>query len=251
QARIEALEAQNDTLGVELREAREQQSATAQRLDQSLAYQSATSDLLKVISRSTFNLKTVFETVVRNAIHLCHADNAGIYINDAGEYRRAVGVDVKSPEYDRIEANVRIAPGTGTVVGRAALQKRPVHIEDAWTDPLYEAKDDARIGGVHTMLGVPLLRDSAPIGVLALARERTEPFSDAEIALVNTFADQAVIAIENARLITETREALEQQTATAEVLGVINSSPGDLAPVFDAMLEKALRLCEAETGTFW
>src|SRR5262249_3518092 len=246
---VAAMQARIDALEADLREERDQRTATAQRLDQSLAYQTATNDVLKVISRSMFNLETVFETVVRNAIHLCHADNAGIYINDAGEYRRAVGVAVKSPEYDRIEANVRIAPGTGTVVGRAALQRHPVHIDDAWTDPFYEAKQDARIGGVHTMLGVPLLRDGTPIGVLALARERTEPFSDAEIALVTTFADQAVIAIANARLIAETREALEQQTATAEVLGVINSSPGDLAPVFDAMLEKALHLCDAAFGS--
>src|SRR5205085_6297737 len=220
-------------------------------LQESLEYQTATTDVLKVISRSTFDLNTIFEAVVGSAIRLCQADNAGIYLNDGGDYQRAVGVAVKSPEYDHIEANVRIAPGTGTVVGRAALERRTVHIEDAWTDPLYEPKEDARIGGVHTMLGVPLLREGTPIGVLALARERVKPFSNPEVQLVTTFADQAVIAIENARLITETREALEQQTATAEVLQVINSSPGDLAPVFDAMLDKALALCDAACGVLW
>jgi GAF domain-containing protein len=217
-------------------------------LQQSLEYQTATSDVLQVISRSTFDLDKIFETVVGSAIRLCRADNAGIYLNEGGQYRRAVGVAVKSPDYDSIEANVRILPGPGTVVGRAALEQRTVQIEDAWTDPLYEAKEDARIGGVHTMLGVPLLREGAPIGVLALARERTQSFSEAEIQLVTTFADQAVIAIENARLITETQEALDQQTATAEVLQVINASPGNLAPVFDAMLEKAMRLCGAAFG---
>ena len=219
-------------------------------LQQSLEYQTATSEVLNVISRSTFDLEPVFQTVAATAVRLCNADQAGIYLHQNNEYRWAGGYS-QLPEYERIEREVRIRPGTGTLVGRVALESRPVQILDAWTDTLYEAKADARVGAIHTLLGVPLLRDGSPIGVIGLGRQNIEPFTERQIELVSTFAAQAVIAMENARLLTEQREALEQQTATAEVLQVINTSPGDLAPVFDAMLEKALRLCDAAFGNLW
>lgn len=112
-------------------------------------------------------------------------NSATIYRNEGGEYCWAAG-HMLSPEYEEIERAVRIRPGTGTVVGRAVLERRTVQLLDAWTDPLYEARDDARVGGVRTMIGVPLLRENAPIGVIGLARRRVEAFSEREIALVTT-----------------------------------------------------------------
>jgi PAS domain S-box-containing protein len=213
---------------------------TREALDQ----QTATAEVLQAISRSTFDLRAVLQTVVSAAHRLCQSDYSVIFRQEGDEYRWAAGYGI-SAEYEDRERRAVIRPGTGTVIGRAVLAGHAVQIADAKADPLYqgEAESDAR-----AMLGVPLLRDGVAIGGMGLARNRVEPFTDKQIELVTTFADQAVIAIENARLITETREALEQQTATAEVLQVINSSPGNLAPVFDAMLEKAMRLCGAAFG---
>jgi GAF domain-containing protein/ActR/RegA family two-component response regulator/HPt (histidine-containing phosphotransfer) domain-containing protein len=229
-------------------------------LQESLEYQTATSDVLKVISQSTFDLEAVFEAVVTAAIRLCRADFAAIYRNEDGEYRWAVGGGNReepsySVEYERIERSVRIRPGTGTLVGRAALEGRTVEIPDVLNDPLYEAKEDARIGNARTMLGVPLLRESAPIGVIGLVRNRVEPFSEREVQLVTIFADQAVIAIENARLLNDLQgrtrdlqESLEYQTATSDVLRVIGRSGGELDPVLQTLAETAARICEADTA---
>jgi PAS domain S-box-containing protein len=227
-----------------------ERKAADQALQESLEYQTAVGEVLKVISRSAVDLDAVLDTVVTSAVTLCRAEYAVIYRRQGGEFHWVASHGLM-PEYDRIERDTPIRPGSGTLIGRVALDGRTIVIPDAWSDPLYEAKDAARIGNVRSMLGVPLVREGAVIGAIGLARGSTEPYSEREILLVTTFADQAVIAIENTRLITETREALDQQTATAEVLGVINASPGDLAPVFDAMLEKAMRLCQATFGHVW
>jgi GAF domain-containing protein/signal transduction histidine kinase len=226
-------------------------------LTQSLEQQTATADVLGVISRSKFELQPILQSVVDTAARLCRAEQAVIFRLEDGLYHFASGHGV-NPAYLDIERQNPIVPGQGTVVGRAATNKAVVRIDDAWSDPLYEKKEEAKTGGVRSMIGVPLMREDEPIGVIALARGRVEPFADREINLVSTFADQAVIAIENVRLFeaeqqrtAELTESLEQQTATADVLRVISSSPGDLQPVFSTMLENAVRICDAKFGNIY
>ena len=211
-------------------------------LSEALERQAATSAVLQIINRSAFDLDSVLRTLVETAVKLCQAGPSEIYRREGEVYRSVAILGQNSTAYRAIEKSTLISPGRGTLMGRVALAARPVQIADAWNDFEYEAKEDARIGNVRSMLGVPLLRDGQLIGAFALARDHVEPFSPREIDLVQTFADQAVIAIENTRLFNETREALERQTATADILKVIARSPDDVQPVFEAIAASANRL---------
>ena len=219
-----------------------------------LQQQTATADVLKVISRSTFDLQAVLDTLVQSAARLCEADTVVIGRPKGESYHWEASYGF-SREYAEYTASHPAAIDRGTVSGRVLLERKIVHVVDVLADAEYTFERE-RVGGqFRTLLGVPLLREGSPIGVIALGRNSVRPFTDKQIEVVTTFADQAVIAIENVRLFEaeqqrtrELTELLEQQTATAEVLQVISSSPGDLQPAFTTMLEKAVHICDAKFG---
>ena len=182
---------------------------------------------------------------------MCEADIGNIALPSAdGTYQVEADYGQSAALSEELRQQ-KLKPGPGGVIGRTALSRSTVHILDAQTDPDYQLREALRLGDYHTMLGVPLLREGNVVGVFGLARTTVRPFTEKQIELVTTFADQAVIAIENTRLLNELRESLEQQTATADVLGVISSSPGELKPVFQEMLKNAVRICDAKFGVLY
>ena len=226
-----------DELAAELREALRREAAVA--------------EILQVTNASGGDLARVFGAMLERATRLCSASYGYIWTYE-GETVHPVAVHGDERFKEWLLQSGPLRPGPKSPLGRALSSRRPVHILDATEEETYRSearfRDQMDRAGIRTMLHVPLRKEDRLLGVITVYRRERQAFTDQQIRLLESFAEQAVIAMENARLLDEQREALERQTATAEVLQVINSSPGDLAPVFDAMLEKATRLCEAKFG---
>jgi two-component system NtrC family sensor kinase len=227
--------------------------------DEALERETATSEVLSVISSSPDNIQPVLEIIGERAEKLCNAEVSITSIVDGDLIRLASVHGVTEAGMEAVRRGFPMRLTDETVTARAIRTRSICHVADVLSDPLFHpreaAREAARISGYRGCLGVPMVRDEQVVGAIFVARKQPGLFSDAQVQLLKAFADQAVIAIENTRLLNELRqrtgdltEALEQQTATSEVLQIISSSPGRLEPVFHSMLVKAVQICEAKFG---
>src|SRR5262245_73196 len=222
-------------------------------LSEALEQQTATSEVLSVISSSPGELDTVFRAMLSNALRICEAKFGNLFLFEGGAFREVSNVNTPSG-FQAFLQRGPVAPNPGTGLERIVSTKQVAHIEDVRQLEAYASRDPfvvagAEAGGIRTLLIVPMLKEDELIGVIGIYRQEVRPFTKKQIELVQNFARQAVIAVENTRLLNELRESLQQQTATSEVLSVISSSPGELQPVVEAMLEHATRICEAAFGS--
>ena len=249
--RIGQLTRELDEARAERDEARTQLQTRTDERDEARQQQTATADVLKIMSRSGFDLQAVFETLVDLAAQLCRAERATILRLNCDCFTLVASYGMPADYSESVQANpVRL--DRGSLSGRAALDGRPVHVPDVLDDPEFTQHELQKLGGFRSALAAPLMRDGSPIGSIFLTRAAVDPFTHGEIGLISTFADQAVIAIENTRLFDEVQartrelqELLEYQSATSDVLNVISRSPSEIRPVLDAIVETAGRLCEA------
>src|SRR5262245_56635154 len=222
------------------------------KLAEALEQQTATSEVLQVISNSPGELEPVFQTMLQNAARHCEAQFGTLYLCE-GEALRIVAAYNVPPAFAEVRSRGPFRPAPSGTLGQVMRTKQTAHLADHAATQAYTDRDPTTVagvelGGVHTAVGVPMLKNNELVGIINIFRQEVRPFSDKQVALLTSFAQQAVIAIENARLLNELRESLQQRTATSEVLGLISRSPGELEPVFDAMLQNALHICEAKFG---
>jgi GAF domain-containing protein len=222
--------------------------------DEALEREKASAEVLRIISTSPGELKPIFQAMLENAVRICEAVFGNLYLRDADGFHMVAASHHDSPAYVAARmSDPLLRPPPDAPLGRLAITKEVVQVADIRKLP---SRDHPFVAagvkaGYRTVLAIPLLKDDELIGAFTVIRQKVRPFTDKQIALVQNFAAQAVIAIENTRLLNELRESLQQQTATAEVLSVISSSPGELEPVFQAMLENAVHICEAKFGVLY